>query len=60
MTKLMHVVLILLWSHLMVFCVDRIQFEAMYGWFDVIGLIVASICAGVQISILILEIAEKE
>jgi len=60
MTKLMHVVLILLWSQLMVFCVDNIQFEAMYGWFDVIGLIVASICAGVQISILILEIAEKE
>jgi hypothetical protein len=60
MTKLMHVVLILLWSQLLVFCVDRIQFEATYGWFDVIGLIVASMCAGVQICILILEITEEE
>jgi len=60
MTKLMHVVYILLWSQLMVFCVDKIQFEAMYGWFHVIGLIAASICAGVQIAILIIEINEGE
>ena len=59
MTKLMHVVLILLWSQLLVFCVDAIQYEAMYGWFHVIGLIVASIVAGVQFAILIIEINES-
>ena len=58
MTKLMHIVLILLWSHLMVWCVDAIQYEVMYGWFHVIGLIVSSVVAGVQFAILIIEINE--
>ncbi len=60
MSKLFHVIYILLWSQLMVFCVDKIQYEVMYGWFHVIGLIAASICAGVQIAILIIEINEGE
>jgi hypothetical protein len=30
----------------------------MYGWFHVIGLIVASVVAGVQFAILIIEINE--
>jgi len=60
MTKLMHVVYILLWSQLMVFCVDKIQYEVMYGWIHIIGLIVSGICAGVQIAILIIEINEGE
>ena len=58
MTKLMHVVLILLWSQLLVFCVDKIQYEVMYGWMHVIGLIVASVVAGIQFAILIIEINE--
>jgi hypothetical protein len=42
----------------MVWCVDAIQYEAMYGWFHVIGLIVASVVAGIQFAILIIEINE--
>jgi hypothetical protein len=60
MTKLMHAVYMVLWSQLLVFCVDKIQYEEVYDWFHVIGLIASGVCAGVQIAILILEIAEKE
>jgi hypothetical protein len=60
MTKLMHVVYILLWSQLMVFCVDKVQYEEVYDWFHVIGLIASGVCAGVQFAILIIEINEGE
>jgi len=60
MTKLMHVVYIVLWSQLMVFCVDKIQYEVMYGWLHVIGLIASGVCAGIQIAILTIEINEGE
>lgn len=56
----MHAVYMVLWSQLLVFCVDKIQYEEVYDWFHVIGLIASGVCAGVQIAILILEIAEKE
>jgi hypothetical protein len=56
----MHVVYILLWSQLMVFCVDKVQYEEVYDWFHVIGLIASGVCAGVQFAILIIEINEGE
>jgi len=58
MTKLMHIVLIFLWSHLMLWCVDKIQYEVMYGWMHVIGLIISGVVAGIQFAILIIEINE--
>jgi hypothetical protein len=43
---------------MMVWCVDKIQYEIMYGWMHVIGLIVAGVVAGIQFAILIIEINE--
>jgi hypothetical protein len=60
MSKLFHVIYILLWSQLMVFSVDKIYYDVDYGMFHIIGLALAGICAGVQIAILIIEIKEGE
>lgn len=59
MTKLMHCVYILLWSQLLVFCVDKIYYDVEYGMFHIIGLLIAGICAGMQISTLLIEINEE-
>jgi hypothetical protein len=58
MSKLFHLVYILLWSNGMLYAVDKIQYQADYGMLHVLLLIFSSMCAGFQFYDLAREIVE--
>ena len=46
MSKVFHLVYILLWSNAMIYAVDKIQYQADYGMIHVLVLIFSIMCAG--------------
>ena len=48
MSKLFHLVYILIWSHAMLYFVDKIHYQLDFGILHLFGLIIASMAAGFQ------------
>jgi len=60
MSKVFHLVYILIWSNVMLYCVDKIQYQVDFGLLHVGGLVLAGMAAGFQFYDLTNEIIQGE